>query len=55
MGMKGTSRSGNRGGPLSYAHYIAGFPISSHCIPPAYPLPIIRGKKHQKQGKTGQK
>ena len=53
MGIKGTCRPGNRGGcPLSYAHYIAGIPF----CPLVFPFPAYhQGKKHQKQGKTGQK
>ena len=52
MGVEGTCRSGNRGGcPLSYAHYIAGIPF----CPLVFPFPAYnQGKKHQKQGKTGQ-
>ena len=34
MGMKGTCRSCNRGGgPLSYAHHIAGIPFCPLCSP----------------------
>ena len=53
MGIKGTYRSANRGGcPLSCAHYIAGIPF----CPLVFPFPAYhQGKKHQKQGKTGQK
>ena len=50
MGIKGTCRSGNRGGcPLSYAHYIAGIPFRPLGFP-FHPLcallHIIRAKTH---------
>ena len=53
MGVEGTCRSGNRGGcPLSYTHHIVGIPF----CPLVFPFPAYhQGKKHQKQGKTGQK
>ena len=57
MRVEGTCRSGNRGGcPLSCAHHIAGrLPCIPFC-PLVFPFPAYhQGKKHQKQGKTGQK
>ena len=59
MGVEGTCRSGNRGGcPFCPLPYIAGL---LPCIPfcpqvfPFAPSCLSSGKKHLKQGKTGQK